>query len=314
MKKFIITLICFSALLLLMCTAIEIGLLFRPNVYAYKRQYMENHLNDIRVLLLGSSHVEEAVKPELIGEGTFNLAISARLKEYDAALAEMYVPRMEKLEVLVMPVDYTNFFFNREIPDKPSGQAGVNLVSTCRCMHTKYMGTRIDPIWYWSEILNSKLNFMSRFWNVNEQVLRECDSLGYVRLDIKDRKAGWEQLAKPAEMDSNKEINQKEYQEQWDIYESVAKVTQKHGVRLLLITTPVNEYYQKAMNNTMLNDIYQFAHELQQKYPNVEFHDFFYADGLVDDDFHDASHLNDSGAVKFSKLLSEVIHAHHPQN
>ena len=108
MKKFIITLACFSALLLLMCAVIEVGLLFRPNVYAYKRQYMENHLNDIRVLLLGSSHVEEAVKPELIGEGTFNLAISARLKEYDAALAEMYVPRMEKLEVLVMPVDYTN--------------------------------------------------------------------------------------------------------------------------------------------------------------------------------------------------------------
>ena len=313
MKRFILSLSGFAAILLVIMIAIEVGLLYRPNVYAYKRQYLDTHANDIKVLLLGSSHIEEGIRPELIGEGTFNLAISARLKEYDAELAKMYVPQMKNLQTIVLPLDYTTFYFGRVKHVYYIGPEG-SLISTCRCMHTKYMGTRIDPFWRWSEVLNSKLNFMSRFWNVNEQVLRECDSLGYVRLDIKDRKAGWEQLAKPAEMDSNKEINQKEYQEQWDIYESVAKVTQKHGVRLLLITTPVNEYYQKAMNDTMLNDIYQFAHELQQKYPNVEFHDFFYADGLVDDDFHDASHLNDSGAVKFSKLLSEVIHAHHPQN
>lgn len=313
MKRFITSLAGFTIILAILITIIEIGLLYRPNVYAYKRQYLDTHADDIKVLLLGSSHIEEGIRPELIGEGTFNLAISARLKEYDAELAKMYVPQMKNLQTIVLPLDYTTFYFGRVKHVYYIGPEG-SLISTCRCMHTKYMGTRIDPFWRWSEVLNSKLNFMSRFWNVNEQVLRECDSLGYVKLDIKDRKAGWEQLAKPAEMDSNKEINQKEYQEQWDIYESVAKVTQKHGVRLLLITTPVNEYYQKAMNDTMLNDIYQFAHELQQKYPNVEFHDFFYADGLVDDDFHDASHLNDSGAIKFSKLLFEVIHAHHPQN
>ena len=182
MKKFIISLSCFATLLVLMIAIIEVALLYRPNIYAYKHQYMEAHLNDIKVLLLGSSHIEEAVKPEMIGEGTFNLAISARLKEYDAALAEMYVPRMDSLKVLVMPVDYTNFFFNREIQEHQNGQGPVSLVGTCRCMHTKYMGTRIDPIWYWSEILNSKLNFMSRFWN-NTQVLQECDSLGYVKLD-----------------------------------------------------------------------------------------------------------------------------------
>ena len=150
MKKFIISLSCFATLLVLMIAIIEVALLYRPNIYAYKHQYMEAHLNDIKVLLLGSSHIEEAVKPEMIGEGTFNLAISARLKEYDAALAEMYVPRMDSLKVLVMPVDYTNFFFNREIQEHQNGQGPVSLVGTCRCMHTKYMGTRIDPIWYWS--------------------------------------------------------------------------------------------------------------------------------------------------------------------
>ena len=107
MKQFLTTIAKFGVLLLIMCAIIEVALLFRPNIYAYKSQYMEEHYKEIKVLLLGSSHIEEAVKPQLVGEGTFNLAISARLRIFDVALAEMYVPKMDSLKALVMPVDYT---------------------------------------------------------------------------------------------------------------------------------------------------------------------------------------------------------------
>jgi len=272
---------------------------------------MEDHLNDIRVLLLGSSHIEEAVKPELVGEGTFNLAISARLKEYDAALAEIYVPRMKHLEVVVMPVDYTFFFFGRDLAEPASNPAGggVDLISTCRCMHTKYMGTRIDPIWYWSEILNSRLNFMSRFWN-NAQKLQECDSLGYVKLDVKDRKNGWEYRARPLMLDPNLPINRTIYQNIWKAYESLAQTTYSHGIRLVLISTPVFETYKERITSIMYNDMLQFIHKLQQKYPNVEYYNYIYANGFTREDFYDSSHLTDTGAVKLSKMLSGVIYPH----
>ena len=51
MKQFLITLSKFGALLLVMLIAIEVGLLYRPNVYSYKRQYVEDHQKDIKVLL-----------------------------------------------------------------------------------------------------------------------------------------------------------------------------------------------------------------------------------------------------------------------
>ena len=313
MKRFILSLSGFAAILLVIMIAIEVGLLYRPNVYAYKRQYLDTHANDIKVLLLGSSHIEEGIRPELIGEGTFNLAISARLNAYDAALAELYVPRLKKLEVVVMPLDYTNFSFGR-VHHTSNDPKGIDLASTCRCMHTKYMGTRIDPIWYWSEILNSKLNYMSRFWNKDTKVLQECDSLGYIPLDIKDRKPGWEHYSKPTGIDSTLPIDMEEYKAMYAEYKTIARVTAEAGVRFLIITSPVNENYKKAMDDIIKQDMLRFVSELQAEYPHVEFHDFIYAEGFVDDDFHDASHLNDSGAVKFSKLLSEVIHAHHPQN
>ena len=309
MKKFIITLAGFAAILLLMSAVIEVGLLYRPNIYAYKRQYVEDHLNDIRVLLLGSSHIEEAVKPELVGEGIFNMAISARLKEYDGALAEMFVPRMKNLEAVVMPVDYTFFFFGRDLAEPATGPAGggADLIGTCRCMHTKYMGTRIDPIWYWSEILNSKLNFMSRFWNKKE-VLQECDSLGYVKLNVNERKSGWEYRARPLMFDPNAPINQATYQEMWQAYEGLAKTTQQSGVRLVLVSTPVYETYKERITKVMYNDMLQFVEKLKQKYPNVEYYNFIYAEGFLPEDFQDSSHLTDTGAVKFSKMLSKVLY------
>ena len=306
MKQFLTTLASFSLLLMLMCSIIEVALLFRPNVYAYKRQYMDEHLHDIKILLLGSSHIEEAVKPELVGEGTFNLAISAREKEYDAALATMYVPRMDSLKVIVMAVDYTNFFFERQVVNPLQRHAPESLVSSCRCMHTKYMGTRIDPIWYWSEILNSRLNFMSRFWNSREK-LQECDSLGYVRLDASQRASDWEFRALPALLDSTKTIDWQAYEKLWQNYAAVAGLAQAKGIRMVLVTSPVYKTYKDAINQVVLNDMHKFCQKLHEAYPCVEYYDLLYEDGFLPEDFNDSSHLSDDGAVKFSHLLSEII-------
>lgn len=306
MRKFIITLSCFSAIVLILFVIIEVGLFFRPNIYSYKYQYAKLHQKDIKVLLLGSSHIEEGIKPELIGQGTFNMAISARLKEYDAALAEELVPQLDSLQAIVMPVDYTNFFFGREKRNPSEKKAPVDLLGTCRCMHTKYMGTRIDPIWYWSEILNSKLNFMSRFWN-NAQVLQECDSLGFVKLDIKDRKPNWEYRALPSLLDASLPIDQESYKETFSIYETIARATHRNGIRLLLVSTPVYKTYQESVHPVMLSDMKEFVGKLQEKYPNVEYYNFLYDNRFQSEDFNDSSHLTDIGAEKFSRILATVI-------
>lgn len=306
MKQFLKTLLGFGILLFLMCGIIELALLFRPNVYAYKSQYMEEHYKDIRVLLLGSSHIEEAVKPELVGKGVFNLAISARLREYDVALAEMYVPRMDSLQAVIVPVDYTGFFFERQHENPLTKSIPEDLSGTCRCMHTKYMGTRIDPFWYFSEILNSKLNYMSRFWN-NRQKLQECDSLGYVKLDIKDRLSDWDLRSIPAVIDTTKAIDQTGYEETWLQYDQLAQVTKQKQVRLVLVATPVYKTYQESIHPIVLNDIHQFIKKLQTKYPHVEYHEHLFDKRFTSDDFQDASHLTESGAVKYSKILAKVL-------
>lgn len=308
MKQFLITLSKFGALLLVMLIAIEVGLLYRPNVYSYKRQYVEDHQKDIKVLLLGSSHVEEGINPALLGEGAFNMAISARLNEYDAALAEKYVPGMDSLEAVIMHMDYSTFLFGRLKHNEQEVNTGAfSLMGTCHCMHTKYMGIHLKPFWYWSEILNSKLNYMSRFWNKAEKIL-ECDSLGYCGLDVNERLTDWEYRNLADDFDPTVPINQETYDKLWNVYGTIARVTQQRGARLILIQTPVYKTYQDAIHPEALRDIEGFVQKLQQEYPNVEYHSFLFAEGFLPEDFNDSSHLTSTGADKFSRMLYDVIY------
>ena len=94
----------------------------------------------------------------------------------------------------------------------------------------------------------------------------------------------------------------------WDVYGTIARVTQQQGARLILVHTPVYKTYQDAIHPEALRDIEDFVQKLQQKYPNVEYHNFLFAEGFTPDDFNDSSHLTSTGADKFSRMLYDVIY------
>ena len=89
MRKFLVKITIFSILVFLLFATIEVTLLFIPNTYSYKRDYLEKHINDIRILLMGSSYIEEGVNPVYVGENCFNIAIAGRNIVFDADLQKL---------------------------------------------------------------------------------------------------------------------------------------------------------------------------------------------------------------------------------
>lgn len=67
MGEFIKRVMVFSLILLALLLSIELLLLRQINRYSYKREYVENHINDIQILLLGNSHIECGLNPEYMG-------------------------------------------------------------------------------------------------------------------------------------------------------------------------------------------------------------------------------------------------------
>lgn len=294
----------FSLILLALLLSIELLLLGQINRFSYKREYIENHINDIQILLLGNSHIECGLNPEYMG-GAFNLAISGRAPIYDIELAKRYIPKMDRLEVVIMPLDYLQFYFGREYknPEEIRDDPGW-LKSTYKCMYYKYMGIRVDSAWYWSEIVHSKLDFMRRFWE-SEDEARECDSLGF------DKRVGrpenWTHINLPMLIDHSKAVNQNMYEQLFDCYSILAAMSEQYHVRLILLGTPMYETYQNMMDEKVEKEMVLFVKELQFKYPSVEYYDFTYDTRFGPEDFCDCSHLSALGAEKFSKIVAGIL-------
>lgn len=306
MKKFIRNITIIGIILLLINIAIESLLFLRPNEYSYKRAYVEEHINDIGCLLLGNSHIEQALKPSILGNGVFNMAIAGRNIVFDIELAKRYVPQMKQLELLIMPLDYKEFYLGREKNNpnemkKPLGREG-----TYKCMYYKYMGIRVDGFWYWSEILNSKLDYMKRFLKKDVDA-RECDSLGYVKRSLSKRNANWKDRSLPKIIDTTIDANREKQKLLFSRYCTLAELAMNQGAKLILIFTPLYKTYNNSTNPVVIKEMESFVANLKQRYPNVEYYDYSTDERFIDEDFYDASHLTDIGANKFSKIVKEEV-------
>lgn len=307
MKRFLLNVIAFVSILLLLSIILEFALFLRPNLYSYKRNYLENHLNDIHTLLLGNSHIEEALMPIMMSKGTFNMAISGKELVYDVEIAKKYIPLMGNLRNVVIQLDYMGFHFNRGKTNEKEERNNADLLSgTYKCMYYKYMGLRVDNIVYCSEILHSKLDYMSRFFKIDEDA-RECDSLGYVTRKLKDRHIGWENNNLPQIIDVNKCIDWNCYNNLYDNYALLSELTIKKNANLVLLGTPMYITYRSYMVPEVINEIKEFVERLQNTYPNVYYLDYTYDEHFNEEDFIDSSHLSEKGAKKFSILLNNDL-------
>lgn len=306
MKKFIHNITIIGIILLLINIAIEFLLFLRPNQYSYKRMYVEEHINDIRCLLLGNSHIANALKPNILGNGVFNMAISGRNIVYDIELAKRYVPQMTQLEILIMPFDYHDFYFDRAKDNPNKIKILLGLRGSYKCMYYKYMGIRVDGLWYWSEILNSKLDYMKRFLKKDVDA-RECDSLGYVKKSLSKRNANWKDRHLPNIVDTTIDANREKQKLLFSRYCTLAELAMNQGAKLVLIFTPLYKTYNNSTNPVVIREMESFVANLKQKNPNVEYYDYSTDERFIDEDFYDASHLTDIGANKFSKIVKEEV-------
>lgn len=307
MRKFVKNSIAFTVVTILVLAIIEISLLFVPNTYSYKRDYIETHIKDIKILLMGSSYIEEGICPELIGDSCFNLAISGRNIIYDAEIARKYFSRMDNLKIVVLPIDYFKFEFGRGENNPLDTRIDLGrFTDTYRCMYYKYMNLHVDGFWLWSEILNSRLNFLSRFWKNSYENI-ECDSLGFVALSLDKRSLDWKYRSLPPIMDMSKKIDSTAFALYWPYIEAIADCTNKNGIKLKLVEIPKYKTFQSFINNDVIHEKNELISKLRERFKNVDYYDYTYCKDFVEDDFYDACHLSDIGAKKFSNMIREKI-------
>lgn len=287
----------------------DISLMTQSNEYSYKKQYVENHLNDISVLILGHSHFEYAIDPSIIGDSCFNFAMSGRNYEYDKQLAKRYIPHMNNLKYVFLPYYYNQQYSSyryKVMTRRANSSNDVDYTNSYRCMYFKYMGLKYDwtDIFRFSELCFSKFDYINRFGkDVKDNM--PCDSLGYWKLPLKSRGKDWKEQKLPSRVNYDNPDANKAKAEFIQAYRTIAEVCLENGVELILITIPAYDSAKRFMTVQGFEDMRDVIKRISL--PNVHYYNLISDTNYTEDDFWDATHLNEKGSIKLSKKIRYEI-------
>ncbi|MCQ2312649.1 MAG: hypothetical protein MJZ84_04280 [Paludibacteraceae bacterium] len=264
--------------------------------YSYKYQYVQTHRNDIKVLLMGNSHMENGVNPYLMGDSIFNFASSGRWIYYDDLLIQEFVPQMQNLKMIILALGYaiplTNYH-NHEIKD----MAPQYIYFYANQMH-KFYDVFPDNIIHSSALL-SGVDILSPY-------VPQCDSLGY------DPSLGqsddWKNIhnVKKTMISDDKKFSQDTLECKEHIL-NIAKICYQHNVQLIVITTPCSNYYLENVTEEGLKMTRDIIQRVQKCYP-IEYRSYLSdSDFRADSLYFNSSHLNSIGTDLFSLKLARDI-------
>ena len=265
-----------------------------PNSYTYKRQYMEQHASSLRTLISGSSIAYDGIDASVLPHA-FNLANSSQCFEDDYRLLAKYIPMMDSLQSVVLPMSYSS----------------LQMVSSSnrRVYYTIYMDIyRRWPISKYSfECFNLELMAKKIIkYYLNEDMVR-CDSLGQrIGHTYAQRPTDWQDI--PALITNDSFVGpaaQPYVQENIQWLRQLADLCESRGVMLYLVAMPMLPAYREGMPKEQIALMEQVMHDMAAEYDSVEMLD--YQDWGVEADFWNATHLNTDGAARLSRALRAYI-------
>lgn len=265
---------------------IEVVYNHQDNMMGYKYSYLETHPDRIKTLNLGHSQASVGIDPQIIGDSTFNAAVSGRIIYYDLILMRKYIDRMPNLQTVIYPMHYTFSGGCRFYNDDNSHRS--NIFEHGHFLHLYNDRYPVKSLLSHSAFLSGQLT--SKAFGKSKEVY---DSLGHVRLDGTSDNFAQDLVTQDRQEEFTHDLT------------DLALLCKEHGVRLIVITPPFHSRATRETTPTGMNNLYQTIASVQKTSP-VEYHNYL-ADSLVFTDslFFDATHLNHTGATLFSHHIKE---------
>ena len=106
MIRFVIRASFFLIPLLVLVGYFEFRLNEVTNSFNFKRRHLEDQLDSIQLLVLGSSQATYGIDPDYFSVRAYNLSNPSQSIYYDTRLTLSYLSRLPQLEYVVIPISY----------------------------------------------------------------------------------------------------------------------------------------------------------------------------------------------------------------
>lgn len=79
--------------------------------YAAKKYYLQQQLDSVEILVLGSSQSFYGINPVCFSKRCFNLANVSQTLYYDRRLTQLYLQQLPQLKTVIINIAYFSFFY-----------------------------------------------------------------------------------------------------------------------------------------------------------------------------------------------------------
>ena len=272
-----------------------------PNDYAYKNGWLSDNSKSVSILVMGSSHSYFGIDPVYFSGNAFNAAHVSQSIKYDHFIFSKFIDEMDSLEVLILPISYFSI-----------GSYGLEKEEDWRVKYYSiYYGCkyhRFEPKYNFevSDGLQYKGVIKSIMGRINHRV---CTDLGWgASYKLENRADNWK--------DSGDIAAKRHTQVKIDssivaknnalVKEMIMKCAQKNAC-VILLTTPTYQTYREALNQEQLNLMVECSEGFASGFDNVYYLNLLDDNRFQEDDFYDADHLNEYGALKLTTILQQTI-------
>ena len=292
MKSFLVKIGCFTLALLAILTAMEVYVENMPNIARDKHQWMLQHSNEVKTLVLGNSHNLYGIRPDLLGDGAFSLAQQSQTYRYDYYLLQHYP--MKELKTIILNFDYSLLWEDFESTPKEEFQA---------MRYRIYMDCDIHPrlSWYSFEVMYMPL-VTEKLQSLFTPRRNHWDDLGWATEYTKEaRPQDWDDGKNRAEANTCYDTDIVSLNE--GILRDIFDYCQKRHIKVILLNTPVSATFRQYEDPRQRNINTQVLTKLLHDYPSVQYLDWEADESFTPDDFYDSDHLNHEGAQKLTQAI-----------
>ena len=285
----------------------EIYLRIIPTSFKLKYNSIEKQKNNINVLILGSSHNQNAINPEWLDYKSINLAFGGQDFHIDYEIFKKYIDEFPKLDAIIFDLSY--FSLEDYISNNPR-----------KSLYSYYYGLNFDSFSLFKRQISKKSILLGNpsffLKNIDKNLSIKINDFGFTldnNVNNPFYNLKYDTLKIFKKFGEN--FMQKHNNENLDNYElnvsliiKMINYCQKHKIMSIFIAPPVTDIYYKGMLPSKKKRRDKFAKRILEEYPGIVYYMDFESDpNFKFNDFRDFDHLNINGARKFSNMLNDTL-------
>ena len=270
-----------------------------PNEYSYKSHYLESNIDDIEVLIVGSSAARSGIDPDVFPISAFNVAQVSQDLETDCAIIHKYIERADSLKYVFFPI----------LPMAYSYRMGEGVEDWRLRKYPIYMNLDVE-----------KTAFSDRFELSNipgsvSQIIKylkgektvDCYEKGMGDDDVvEDEQAKIAQGIMIAKV-HNEHFYRENYKIIVPVLEGAIDECAKHSVKVVLLVLPCYYTYCENIDPIMVSECDSISRRIAEKHPNVTYFNWFTDSTFVTEDYRNSNHLSQAGAKKLTSRIIQLL-------